>query len=312
MIEIRRFTSADENCWDSFLAKSKNGVFLFKRSYMEYHVDRFVDHSLLFYENGKLVAILPANERERSLVSHGGLTFGGVVSGDQLKTPTMIEIFAALSEYASARGLQEIIYKPIPYVYHRVAAEEDKYALFRQNARLIRRDLSSAVNLQSRIPYSKDRKYRTKRARSHGFEVRESHQYHVFMAMEQETLKQRYGVQPTHSAEELEMLARRFPSNIRLFGAHYGGAMVAGVVVYENPRVAHTQYMASTPEGRELSAVDSVVDYLLNEVYASFDYFEFGISTEQNGHYLNEGLVRYKESYGARAVVYDWYAWEVS
>jgi hypothetical protein len=42
-------------------------------------------------------------------------------------------------------------------------------------------------------------------------------------------------------------------------------------------------------------------------VYRHKKYFSFGISTEEQGQYLNEGLIRNKESYGARAVVHDFY-----
>ena len=43
------------------------------------------------------------------------------------------------------------------------------------------------------------------------------------------------------------------------------------------------------------------------EHYAGTPYFDFGISTEQNGSYLNLKLLENKESFGARAVIYDFY-----
>ena len=36
-------------------------------------------------------------------------------------------------------------------------------------------------------------------------------------------------------------------------------------------------------------------------------YIDFGTSTEQGGTYLNEGLIKQKEGFGGRAVVYDTY-----
>lgn len=36
-------------------------------------------------------------------------------------------------------------------------------------------------------------------------------------------------------------------------------------------------------------------------------YFYFGISTEKNGQYLNEDLISFKESFGARATLCDFY-----
>ena len=58
--------------------------------------------------------------------------------------------------------------------------------------------------------------------------------------------------------------------------------------------------------------MDCVFDGLLNETYAGKPYFDFGISTEDQGRHLNVGLIEYKESYGARAVAYDWYEVEAA
>ncbi len=49
------------------------------------------------------------------------------------------------------------------------------------------------------------------------------------------------------------------------------------------------------------------MDVLLNEVYRDKPYFDFGVSTVDNGRTLNASLIQNKESYGARATVYDFY-----
>ena len=46
---------------------------------------------------------------------------------------------------------------------------------------------------------------------------------------------------------------------------------------------------------------------LITDVYADRTYFDFGVSTENGGGYLNEGLIFQKEGFGARSVVYDTY-----
>jgi hypothetical protein len=51
---------------------------------------------------------------------------------------------------------------------------------------------------------------------------------------------------------------------------------------------------------------------LIHDRYAGKDYFDFGISTEDDGRYLNAGLMKNKESYGARATVCDWYSLDLS
>src|SRR5207248_4078462 len=285
-----------------------NGVFLFRRGYVDHHADRFADHSLLFWVEDRLAAVMPASERDGVLTSHGGLTFGGVVSDRRMKTATMLELFAAMREYLRERGLSRLVYKAVPHIYHQVPAEEDLYALFAHGARLVRRDVSSTIDLRERVELSKGRKWGAGRARANGLEVAASTDFAAFMAIEEENLRTKYGVRPTHTAAELALLAGRFPENVVLFAASRSGRLLGGVVVYVSARVAHAQYIAATDEGRELGCLDAVMDELLNRVYPGrVAYFDFGISTEKGGTYLNHGLIANKESYGARATVYDFY-----
>ena len=79
IINIERYTAEKAAEWDEFVAKSKNGTFLFDRNYMDYHADRFADFSLMFYnDKHKLCALLPANIDDGTLYSHQGLTYGGL------------------------------------------------------------------------------------------------------------------------------------------------------------------------------------------------------------------------------------------
>jgi hypothetical protein len=45
----------------------------------------------------------------------------------------------------------------------------------------------------------------------------------------------------------------------------------------------------------------------MNEKYCNISIFDFGISTENSGFFLNEGLLFQKESFGGRAIVYETY-----
>ena len=62
--------------------------------------------------------------------------------------------------------------------------------------------------------------------------------------------------------------------------------------------------------GLELGALDSVMNEFTETIYKDWKYFDFGISTEDNGKYLNEGLISQKEGFGGRAVCYDTYELE--
>ncbi len=306
-LRIDKYEPCWKSAWDRFIAGSRNGVFLFLRDYMDYHADRFTDHSLLFFEEDRLVALLPASTNNCSLVSHGGLTFGGIISDRTMRTELMLLLFESLKHHARARGMQKLIYKPVPHIYHRIPAEEDLYALFVHDARLIRRDISSTIVMTDRVPLSKGRKYAAKKGWASGVEVRQSTDFATFMAIEEENLLKKYGVRPTHTAEEIGLLAGRLPQHIKLFGAYRGEVMLAGAVIFENPGIAHAQYIAATAEGKELGGLDCVFDVLLNKTYAHLKYFDFGISTENAGRCLNRGLIANKESYGGRGTAYDFY-----
>lgn len=299
--------------WDEFVGAAKNGVFLFRRDYMDYHADRFPDASLIFAdEAGRTVALLPATRRDDALVSHAGLTFGGIIADTGMKLGPMLELFEAMVERLRADGVRQLVYKAVPHIYHRVPAEEDLYALFRHGARLFRRDVSSAIDARARLPFSKGRRYAAKLARKGGVEVRRSDDFETFMRIEERLLGEKYGARPVHTAAELRLLAGRFPENIRLFAAHRGAEMLAGVVVYAGELVAHAQYIAAGEEGKRAGALDLVLEHLINEEYADRRYFDFGISTEQGGRLLNAGLAENKQGFGARAVVYDFYELDLS
>ncbi len=306
-IRIEFYRPEHKTCWDEFVRSSKNGVFLFYRDYMEYHADRFDDHSLLFYQGDRLIALMPANRVDETVVSHGGLTFGGIISDARMTTTLMLRVFAALVDELRARGIKSLIYKAIPHIYHLLPAEEDLYALFVHNARLFRRDVSSTVVVGRKLPLTRSRRRGLCHAERHRLKVERTQEFSRFMAIAEANLKERHGVRPTHTAAEMRLLANLFPENIKLFAADRNGELLGGVIIYESEKVAHGQYRSATEEGMRLGAVDAIMDVLLNDVYRDKPYHDFGISTRDNGRILDAGLIQNKESYGGRATVYDFY-----
>ncbi len=307
MLTLVPYANEHRTVWDDFVLRSKNGVFLFCRGYMDYHADRFTDASLLFFDGGRPAAVFPACRMGDDVLSHAGLTFGGVVSDEQMTIGLMSCVFDLMLDYYARKGLGRLVYKPVPWIYHRLPAEEDLYLLFAKEGRLIRRDVSTTIDLRRKLPYSKGRKWSINKAKKAGLLVRPSEDFESFMAIEECVLRKYHGTRPVHSAAEIQLLSRRFPEKIRLFGAFRDSLMLGGVIVYADGPVVHTQYISSTDEGRAVGASDVVLDHLIHNVYAQKTYFDFGISTEQNGRYLNPGLALYKENFGGRAVVFDWY-----
>ena len=305
-LDIVSFEPSMAAAWDRFVAEAKNGTFLLLRRYMDYHADRFVDRSLLWFQGSRLVAVLPACRQGDDLVSHAGLTYGGLIIGERARTPLVVDIFRSLRTFLQRQSYERLIYKRVPYIYHRTPAEEDLYALYRAGATLSRRALSSALEPASRPRYSKGRRHGVRDAARLGIHVCASTDYRQFMPIVTALLRTRYGQPPVHTAAEIQLLATRFPENIRLFTASVDGVLEAGVIVYETPRVAHVQYSAGTDKGRRVGALDCIYDFLITDRYAGIRYFDFGASTDRHGT-LNTGLLEYKESYGARAIAYETY-----
>lgn len=317
MFDIRRYKAEYADEWNSFVPMTRNGTFLFMRSYMDYHSDRFADHSLMIYRKGKLCALFPANEKEKTLYTHGGLTYGGLLTTISLGAADVCMIFELINDYLRSNGFVHVVYKAIPWIYHRSPAEEDLYALYKEcNAKLVSRDISSTILITGLATrFSESRRSGLRKARINGLTVLESVDYDAFWMILINNLAYKYDAKPVHSLEEIKLLHSRFPNNIRLFVSQdVTGNFLGGVVVYECDATIHTQYISASEEGKQLGALDILFDYLLNAVYkdtSNYKYFDFGTSTREGGRILNEALIFQKEGFGGRGVCYDTYEWDL-
>jgi len=302
------YDQSRKEAWDSFIGASKNGVFLFFRDYMDYHADRFPDHSLMFYdERDRLIAVLPATVRDGIFSSHLGLTFGGMISDATMKVDLMLNVFDVMIEALREQGFRQMIYKAIPHIYHRIPAEEDLYALFRRGGRVYRRDVTVTIDMLARLPFSHGRRWALKQAERAQLSVERSFDFSSFMAITDQVLIAKYQAHPVHTDAEIRLLADRFPDNIKLFASYRKSTMMAGVIIYESERVAHAQYIGAAEEGYRQGAVACIINYLINDYYGQKRFFDFGVSTEPVGTFLNAGIIKNKQSYGARAIAHDFY-----
>jgi hypothetical protein len=309
---VERYGADRQDAWDGFVRASKNGTFLFLRDYMDYHRDRFADHSLLVRDDGgRLVALLPAHREGDVVVSHGGLTYGGFVCDDAMKLGTMLQTLAATLTHLREAGARELVYKAVPYIYHRAPADEDRCALFAAGAQWSRCGSLAVVRPERRIAYQARRSRGIRRAAAHGLTVTASTAFEEYWAMLTRLLDKAYGARPVHTVDEIRRLHQRFPQHIKLFACSQDGVMQAGVVVYETARVARTQYIASTDAGRALGAVDLLLDHLLTRVYVGKDYVDLGASEAEGGQ-INRGLLDQKEGFGARSIGLDQYALDLT
>ena len=306
-MEIQRYDASMSSRWDDFVRASRNGTFLHQRGYMDYHSDRFDDCSLVASIDGKLCALLPASIEGDTLWSHRGLTYGGwIVPLKHFDVTVMMAVMDAAALWMKDNGIKRFVYKAIPHIYHRYPCEEDLYALFRHGASLTETNISTTIDLTCPLPLDRGNKSGANAARKAGIRVGESSDWEGYWQLLSSLLDERYDTRPVHSIEEIRLLQGRFPNNIRLYTATLGTELLAGVVLYLSMPVAHCQYIGATPLGKESKALTLLFEHLINEYRRlGFRYFDFGISNEDHGRYLNEGLVRQKSRLGGRGIAYN-------
>lgn len=306
---IKKYSPTEFEIWNDFIYKSRNGIFMFDRNYMDYHSDRFEDHSLMFFDDDVLVAVLPACIKGTVLYSHQGLTYGGFIVSDKIKQHTMLECLSILKEYLNQNCIKKLIYKVIPHIFHSYPSEEDLYALYLNNAKLLKFEPSSVLLLENPIKMPKGRKAQISKAKRKGVIVEESMDFDSFIYLENEVLKEFHNTSAVHTGKELSLLKSRFNENIKLYVAKVNDQIIAGTVIYIYKNTVHTQYMAASSLGREIGALDLVISTVMTIYKNSHKYLDFGISSEDAGKILNFGLISQKEGFGARTVIYQ--TWEL-
>lgn len=296
------------NDWNAFAGQAKNATFLFHRDFMEYHSDRFDDYSLLVFDREKLLAILPAHKKDATVYSHLGLTYGGLLYDDRIKQSEVIKILQDLLFFLNGQGIETLYIKTMPPIYHLKPAEELLYALFLADAKLVRRDSLSVIDLSKPYFISKTRRESIRRGEKNGLVIKEEPDFKLFWnEILIPNLSNKHGVKPVHSLDEIEKLHRSFPENIRHFNVYHHDRIVAGTTVFVSQQVAHPQYISGQSEKNQLGSLDYLYHHLIADVFKDKHFFDFGISNEEQGSKLNEGLIFWKESFGASTVVHDFY-----
>ena len=313
---ILPYSPEHRTLWNRTINESRNGTFLLHRNYMDYHSDRFEDASLLWQDHqGRTLGLFPACWHPllpKTIVSHAGLTYGGCILTRRIGLVQVGEMLREAIGYYKEKGAESLIVKPIPHIYATLPAEEELYWISRLGGKLTARAASQTVALQEEgVGFSTLRRRKVKRAEGEGCYVVDdtsANDLPTFWQILDENLRARHQVAPVHTLDELRRLIRDNAPRIRLFTIHQDGRIVAGTLLFEMNPVVHAQYISASPAGREVGALDLLFHHLIERYrQQSFRFFDFGISTEEGGQVLNEGLTFQKEGFGGRTICYDAY-----
>jgi Acetyltransferase (GNAT) domain len=312
-ISFEYYEPANADAWDSFLEGALNSTFLHTRNFLSYHKNRFIDKSVVVKKEKKIIAVFPAAvdpSCSTTIVSHPGITYGGLLHTGDVRGDLILDIFGGLINFYRDSGCLSLVYKCIPTFYHKFPMQDDLYALFRFNAKRYRCDISSLIDLDCRRSLTKGRKWAINKARKNNLRILSGAEYvPEFWKLLNKNLDSRHSASAVHSVDEILDLMERFPNNIKCLGAfNIQNELLAGSVIFDFDQVVHTQYLASSDIGRDISALDFLIDSCIQDaVTAKKRWFDFGISNEKSGTVLNSGLYSYKNSFGAGGYVHEFY-----
>lgn len=305
---VKKYEASDSSQWDTFIDSAKNATFLFKRDFMDYHKDRFVDHSMLVFKNEKVVALFPANISENILYSHQGLTYGGLVINKKTKLKEVAEIFQSLLQYLSEGNIEKLQIKLMPKIYNNLPSDELDYLLFITQAQLIRTDILSVIDNKQPIKIASNRLEGVKKAEKNKLRIEEGNDFEGFWnEILIPNLADKHNTLPVHSLGEIAQLEKDFPNNILQFNVYKDAEIVGGATIFETENVAHVQYISANEDKQQLGTLDFLFEFLINDRFKDKKFFDFGTSNENGGKNVNEGLLYWKECFGARSIVQQFY-----
>ena len=305
---VKYYTAQDYAIWNAFVSSAKNASFLLHRDFMEYHKDRFEDSSLLVFDGEKLVSVIPANRVGDTVLSHQGLTYGGFVLDAKIKLGEALGIAKSVFQFLHLNKISTFQLKLIPSIYNSYFSEEIEYALFLTNAKLLRRDCLSVLDLTKPFKIAKTRRESIRRGEKNSLVIKEELEFELFWnEILIPNLERKHNAKPVHTAAEISKLQQSFPKNIRHFNVYFNDKIVAGSTIFVTDKVAHPQYISGNPQKNELGSLDYLYEYLIADVFKDKQFFDFGPSHEENGKKINEGILFWKESFGAKTTVQDQY-----
>ncbi len=315
MLELEPYSSNLQETWDRFAAHSNNGTIFHTRKFLNYHPsDRFSDHSLVFKNNGKIVALFPAalsaDGEDALLVSHPGASFGGFVVREEINLRLSFDLVETLIEYSRLHDFAGIDLTLPPIFYSRKIENYLDFALFKNRFSYRKREISSFVTLDFSpddvLPaFKPEARTAVRRAKKLNIVVKKSTDFAAFYRILKRNLKMRHNVTPTHSQAELEQLHDIFPETVQLYGAFLQNQMIAGVVMFHcNPLVTLAFYISHNEDFQEYRPVNLLFYEIFREsIQQDFRYLDFGIFTVDMEP--NWGLARFKENFGSKGIFRD-------
>ena len=298
---IKKYQADFQKDWDDLIKRSSNGTFLHFRNYMDYHAHRFEDFSLMIYEDLKLRAVLPAHRIGNALYAHKGLTYSDFIFQKKLKTERKFAIVEQTLAFLNRQNIQYLFINAIPFTFQSVTDETCAYIYHKTGASIEKILPFFTIDNRNGIKPNENRRKNHKKLSKLNYQITDNiTDLPGFWQIVQNNLQNRYETNPVHSTEEINLLAERFPEQIKLFTIKSNNQILAGALVYFINQTAHFQYIHASDTTESRQAVEFLTFELIRK-FRDYAYISFGNSAVSHNN-LNKNLVYWKESLGCQIV----------
>ncbi len=313
--DVEWYSEEHRSEWERFVRRAEQGNLFSTQKFFDYHpAGRFEHRHLIFRKKGHIMAVWPGAFRDEegrtAWTSHPGASYGGLLTRGDMDLLSIHRALADLIAVAKREGIERLRATIPPTIYHRRPSDSVEFAMRRAGFTYLKQDYTQAIDL-TELPLAErqlikmyDNKTRTaiRKAVREGLSIRHN------LPLAGETLDQYYeilfenrrriGVTPTHTKEELALLAELAPKQLEMSMAYYEGVPVAGILNFIcNEKLMLEFYIAHVHEYQHLRPSPLLVhDSIMRAHERGFAWYDFGISTEP-GNRVTWGLAAFKENF---------------
>jgi len=270
---------------------------------MDYHSDRFVDFSLMVKKENDIVAVLPANKSTDELISHQGLTYGGLITRKGLDVESIKAVVNALLTFLKDAGFKFIEIRELPTFYQCDLSHYVLNALIDDTTTIIGANKVLAIDYNKPLSIHKTKLKHYRKNKDKGFEIKEEDNFDEFWnQVLVPRLKDRHNTKPVHTLQEISLLKSRFNDGIKQFNIYLKGQILAGITIFDKGQIVKSQYGATTALGETERALEYLFIDLIHKYKAEGKSF-FSMGTIMDKSYpegYNIGLMRQKIELGCK------------
>ena len=321
-LSVQRLQPAEAPHWEAFLQGSCTGTLFHDLRFLAYHPEGRHDfHHLVFRQAEEIVALLPGGLRAEPegvvFASPVGAAIGGFVLGPDCRLELALRLVEALQAHAAQAGWARIEITVPPPIYNGRLAALPSFALSRSGFALADRQACFVLRLQPKRAGGYADFFRTRAARNlraarrDGATVLRGDGERLlprFLPLREETFA-RHGSPPTHSREELALLASRFADRMTFHVTEQHGVTTGGTCLLGLNRLVTSALYTCTADAhaREHGVLVAIADAIEDLAARGVEWYDLGPSA---GHqHINAGVVLFKEGLGAEYHLRESWSW---